>query len=120
MISFCMINFTTGTFDVQNIEKLEEPPGNFCIHCIYAIGSIAKGCRIKMEEIMTESKAYRNTSQPACIQVTTGGNYTVTAYDIEGNETDGTTEISALRPAINRTMVVLGPSMLTFLLISLL
>ena len=98
---------------MQNIENLEEPPGNFCVHCIYAIGSKAKGCRIKLEEIMTESKAYRNTSQHACIQVTTAGNYTVTAYDIEEDETDGTTEISALRPAINRTIVVLGSSMLT-------
>lgn len=117
---FCIIisiiqSISTGTFDVQNIELLEDPPGNFCVHCIFANGSKAKGCHIKLEESMTESKAYRNTSSHACIQVAEGGIYTLTVYDIEENETNAITGISALRPAINRMIVILGPSMLTFL-----
>lgn len=108
-------SISTGTFDVQNIELLEDPPGNFCVHCIFANGSKAKGCHIKLEESMRESKAYRNTSCYACIQVAERGTYTLTVYDIEENEADAITEISALRPAINRTIFILGSSTLIFL-----
>jgi len=94
---------------VQNIATLEDPPGTFCVHCKFANGSNAKGCHIKLEEIMTESTAYRNTSSPTCFEVAEGGNYTLRVYDIEE-----TAEIST-QAAIRRSIIVMGKSMLTFL-----
>ena len=110
-LSCSILSIYAGTFDVQNIEFVENPLGQACMQCIFANGSNAKGCHIKLalEEIMAESKAYRNTSLPICFQVAEGGNYTLLVYDIEE-----TTEIST-QPAINETIAVTGPSMLTFL-----
>lgn len=99
----------TGTFDVQKIT-IENHPEQICVHCIYANGSNAKGCRIKLEEIMTELKTYRNTSRPACFPLAEEGNYTLMVYDIEENETDETTEVSV--PAIIERIAIAGPSML--------
>ena len=44
-----------------------------------------------------------------------GGNYTLLVYDIEEDETDATTETSALKPAISRMIAVIGSSTLIFL-----
>lgn len=106
---FYFVPISTGTFDVQSIEKLEDPPGNFCVHCKFANGSNAIGCNIKLEEIMTEQRAYRNTSSPTCLNVAEGGNYTLIIYDIEE-----TTEIS-VQAAVKETVFIMGASMLTFL-----
>lgn len=100
---FHSVSISTGTFDVQNIEPLEDPPGNFCVHCIFANGSNAKGCHIKLEETMSESRAYRNTSSPTCFEVAEGGNYTLIVYDIEE-----TSEIST-QAAIKTTIIAMGP-----------
>lgn len=106
---FYSVSISTGTFDVQNIETFEDPPGNICVHCIFANGSNAKGCHIQLEETMSESIAYRNTFGPTCFEVAEGGNYTLIVYDIEA-----TSEISA-RAAIRTTIIAMGTSMLTFL-----
>lgn len=108
---FHSVSISTGTFDVQSIEPLEDPPGNVCVHCIFANGSNAKGCHIQLEETMSESRAYRNTSSPTCFEVAKGGNYTLIVYDIEE-----TSEIST-QAAIKTTIIAMGPikrSMLTF------
>ena len=64
---------------------------------------------------MTESRAYRTMSSSTCFKVSEGGNYTLLVYDIEEDETDATTETSALKPAISRMIAVIGSSTLIFL-----
>lgn len=54
-------------------------------------------------------------SSSTCFKVSEGGNYTLLVYDIEEDETDATTETSALKPAISRMIAVIGSSTLIFL-----
>ena len=83
------------------------------MQCVFVEGSKARGCCIKLEEIEEESKANRDATYPACIEVAKGGNYTLLVYDIEEDDT-GVTSYSCSqnpKPAVTKEIVIIGNGM---------
>lgn len=84
-----------STFDVQSVNNItENPPGNFCLSCNFATGSLARGCSVEMALNNSGSTAVNNgykeqtaDSVSVCISLNEGGWYNLSVFDIEQDDT---------------------------------
>ena len=103
---FCLF---LGTFDVQQIKTITEmPPGNFCLYCEFLNGSLARGCFVvmTMNSSTANNTGYKETNADCasvCISLVEGGEYNLSAFDIEQ---DGSTYTA--RAAVITNVTVKG------------
>ncbi len=91
-----LLFLSKATFDVQNFLIDQNSNGQFCFQCIFVPGSSAFGCYIQYNNLIDDKNLIitRQNETTTCNITIASGNYNITIYDYETEDT-----IYTVRPA---------------------